>query len=223
MSLSRNVHHLHVTCKSIPLNMKRFASLTTSEEGCCWLHPVVVTLPYLRRPARMTHPDKQSLTILCARLEHGTITVVIYPLCQAAKLTSVSRLAERTLHHGIKRSTTLCATLCEVVSSPLFRLRPQSFRRERTRQSLVCHHIGHATLGMELSGLLGEVSLSRFSPVRTVTADTLIGRTWDVEHARIGIIHKTLQRRIQSCRRISLVSSTVESDAGMATHTASKV
>lgn len=37
VSLSRNVHHLHVTCKSIPLNMKRFASLTTSEEGCCWL------------------------------------------------------------------------------------------------------------------------------------------------------------------------------------------
>ena len=203
--------------------MKRFASLTTSEEGCCWLQPVVVTLPYLRRPARMTHPDKQSLTILCARLEHGTIAVIINPLCQAAKLTSVSRLAERMLHHGIKRSTTLGATLCEVVSSPLFRLRPQSFRRERTRQSLVCHHIGHATFSMEFSCLLGEVSLCRFSPIRTVTADSLISRTWDVENAWIGIIHKTLQRRIQCSRRISLVSSTVESDAGMTTHTTSKV
>ena len=122
------VHHLNLIGSRIPLDVQRFRSLLTTKVGSCRLEVIVIGLPYHRRPSRMGHPQQEALAVQTAGFKHGTIAIIVHPLCPIGKFLGIGRFAKALFNDLIERSTRLCTLHRIVMLSPLCILRPQGIR-----------------------------------------------------------------------------------------------
>ena len=106
---------------------------------------------------------------------------------------------------------------------PLGILWPQGCRTERTAHALDVHHIGHAALGMYLAALTLEVLIHRQRPIRASSTDTFGRRMRDIFYAWSESVNILTQTAVDGFGWETFISTAIETDAGMTTHTAQVV
>ena len=198
--------------------MQRLTRLLAAEERRRRLEIVVVAAPGHARPAGVAHPDEQPHTVFRARLVHRTVAVVVLPLCQCGKGGSVVRHAEGAVYYSVECRTALCALHAVVVCAPRVALRPQLALCKRAVQTLCCHHVRHATLGVQLASLVLEVELRCACPVWSVSAHAVVGRAGDISQSWVQCRDILSQHLVDRCRWVALVASAVYAYRRMLSH-----
>ena len=146
---------------------------------------VVIGLPHHRRPAGVTHPDEQAHAVLTAALVHGTVTLIVDPLCPVAELLSRCRLTEVVGNQLVERCSALSALHGIVMAAPIDVLRPQVFRIQRSAQAFIGHYVGHTAFTVQFAGLLLEIFLGAYCPIGSMAAHAIVGRTGDIVQSRM--------------------------------------
>ena len=213
--VAADVHDLHLMPGRIVLDMQGLTRFLDGEISGGRLEIIVVGLPYERRPARMAHPHEQSLAVRLPALEHGTVAVVVEPLCPLGILLHRGRFPKMALKDIVEVLTLWRTLQAEVVLSPGIGLRHQTIRAEEALHALPGRDVLHALLRMELRREVGEVPGRGLQAVRPVTADHVVGRGADIRQLRMERGDSLLQRLLQRRRRITLVAATVERDGGV--------